>query len=246
MFFAHFKHNCEKLQELNVKKLTTTMDKSKFGVRYKAEPEQRVLGGKLKGQFKVVSEVIRALTDQELGVFLQNGEMTVLGHLLKKEDLRILFEVEQQVNENVMQSHQYEAHSDGQASAFCIGHSSAHCLLAAALYVCCICHMSPYSSLQQLSSTCRLTMIILIIILVCLRCICRTSPCSFLQQLSSTCRLTMVILIIILVCHRCICYMSPYSEDIQGCMSSLCMSHESLQLFAAAVIDMQTNYFHPD
>lgn len=42
-------------QELNVKKLTTTTDKEKYGARLHAEPDHRVLGAKLKQQFKAVS-----------------------------------------------------------------------------------------------------------------------------------------------------------------------------------------------
>jgi isoleucyl-tRNA synthetase len=42
------------LQELNVKKLTTTTDKEKYGARLHAEPDHRVLGAKLKQQFKAV------------------------------------------------------------------------------------------------------------------------------------------------------------------------------------------------
>ena len=42
------------LQELNVKKLTCTSDKERYGAHHVAEPDHKVLGEKLKGQFKQV------------------------------------------------------------------------------------------------------------------------------------------------------------------------------------------------
>ena len=42
------------MQELNVKTLTTTTDKENYGARLHAEPDHKVLGSKLKGDFKKV------------------------------------------------------------------------------------------------------------------------------------------------------------------------------------------------
>jgi len=42
-------------QELNVKSLTTSTDKEKYGARLRAEPDHRVLGSKLKLKFKEVT-----------------------------------------------------------------------------------------------------------------------------------------------------------------------------------------------
>lgn len=100
------------LEELNVRSLTTTTDKEKYGVKLRAEPDHKVLGAKLKGQFKAVSEEIRCLTDSQLTTFLQTGTIQVGGHELQKEDLRVMFSVGDQ--EGKGEGQQYEAHSDGQ------------------------------------------------------------------------------------------------------------------------------------
>ena len=42
------------LDELNVRRVTRTSDKNKFGVQLRAEPNHRTLGARLKGDFKAV------------------------------------------------------------------------------------------------------------------------------------------------------------------------------------------------
>lgn len=102
------------LQELNVRKLTTTTDKQKYGVQFRAEPDHKVLGGKLKSALKAVTEEIRKLSDEQLTTFLQTGQIDVGGYVLEAEDLRVMF------TSSMGQGHgdtlQYEAHSDGQVS----------------------------------------------------------------------------------------------------------------------------------
>ena len=94
--------------------LTTTTDKEKYGVQLKAEPDHKVLGSKLKGQFKAVSEEIRSLSDSQVTSFLQTGTIKVGGYDLGREDLRVMFNVAAQQGKG--DSQQYEAHSDGQVS----------------------------------------------------------------------------------------------------------------------------------
>ncbi|XP_070193742.1 isoleucine--tRNA ligase, cytoplasmic-like isoform X2 [Littorina saxatilis] len=99
------------LEELNVRTLTTTTDKEKYGVQLKAEPDHKVLGSKLKGEFKAVSEEIRGLSDSQLTAFLQTGTVKVKGYDLETEDLRVMFSVSEKKGQG--EGHQYEAHSDG-------------------------------------------------------------------------------------------------------------------------------------
>ncbi|XP_076447900.1 isoleucine--tRNA ligase, cytoplasmic-like [Babylonia areolata] len=101
------------LEELNVRSLTTTTDKEKYGVKLRAEPDHKVLGSKLKGDFKAVSEQIRGLTDSQLTSFLQIGTVEVGGHRLQTGDLRVMFSVGDQ-QQGKGEGQQYEAHSDGQ------------------------------------------------------------------------------------------------------------------------------------
>lgn len=53
-------------QELNVRKLTITMDKSSYGVTLKAEPEHKQLGKKLTSAIGAVTAAIKALRDEEI------------------------------------------------------------------------------------------------------------------------------------------------------------------------------------
>ena len=46
-------------QELNVKKLTVSSDKDKYGIHLKAEPDNQTLGRRLKGAFKQVSQAVK-------------------------------------------------------------------------------------------------------------------------------------------------------------------------------------------
>lgn len=46
-------------QELNVKKLTVSSDKDKYGIHLKAEPDNQTLGRRLKGAFKPVSQAVK-------------------------------------------------------------------------------------------------------------------------------------------------------------------------------------------
>ena len=59
-FVRHTKINFLLLaQELNVKKLTVSSDKDRYGGHLKAEPDNQVLGRRLKGAFKQVSQAIK-------------------------------------------------------------------------------------------------------------------------------------------------------------------------------------------
>ena len=69
-----------------------------------------VLGKRLKGEFKKVSEAIRKLTDAQLQTLRKSGEIEVLGHKLGEDDLRLMFSLADKGNDK---SH-YEAHSDNE------------------------------------------------------------------------------------------------------------------------------------
>lgn len=44
------------LSELNVRKISTTTDKAKFGITLRAEPDHKILGARLKQDFKAVTQ----------------------------------------------------------------------------------------------------------------------------------------------------------------------------------------------
>lgn len=61
------------LQELNVRQLTLSTDKDKYGIRLRAEPDHMVLGKRLKGAFKAVTASIKELTSEKLEAFQKTG-----------------------------------------------------------------------------------------------------------------------------------------------------------------------------
>uniref|UniRef100_A0A667ZSX0 Isoleucine--tRNA ligase, cytoplasmic n=1 Tax=Myripristis murdjan TaxID=586833 RepID=A0A667ZSX0_9TELE len=85
------------LEELNVRQLTLSTDKDKYGIR-------------LRGAFKAVTASIKELTSEQLEAFQKTGSITVDGHELHEEDLRLMYTFDQSSGSAA----QYEAHSDAQ------------------------------------------------------------------------------------------------------------------------------------
>ncbi|XP_012286151.1 isoleucine--tRNA ligase, cytoplasmic [Orussus abietinus] len=99
------------LEELNVKKLTVTIDKEKYGVALRAEPDHRMLGARLKGEFKSIVRAIKELSDEDLQVFVETKQITIEGHVLGEKDLRLMFSFTGPAAEQL--SKRYEAHGEG-------------------------------------------------------------------------------------------------------------------------------------
>ncbi|XP_011866272.1 PREDICTED: isoleucine--tRNA ligase, cytoplasmic [Vollenhovia emeryi] len=99
------------LEELNVKKLTVTTDKEKYGVTLRAEPDHKTLGARLKGEFKQIIHAITKLSDEQLQKFVVTREIVVQGHKLEEQDLRLMFSFTGSAAEQLSQ--RYEAHSEG-------------------------------------------------------------------------------------------------------------------------------------
>ncbi|XP_061688549.1 isoleucine--tRNA ligase, cytoplasmic [Syngnathoides biaculeatus] len=98
------------LEELNVRQLTISTDKDKYGIRLRAEPDHMVLGKRLKGAFKAITAAIKELTSEQLEAFQKKGSIMVDGHELHEEDLRLMYTFDQSCDSAA----QYEAHSDAQ------------------------------------------------------------------------------------------------------------------------------------
>ncbi|XP_072760551.1 isoleucine--tRNA ligase, cytoplasmic [Anoplolepis gracilipes] len=99
------------LEELNIKKLTVTTDKKKYGVTLRAEPDHKTLGARLKGEFKQIMLAIKELSDEQLQKFVATKEIVVQGHKLEEQDLRLMFNFTGPAAKEL--SNQYEAHSEG-------------------------------------------------------------------------------------------------------------------------------------
>ncbi|KAF3690036.1 Isoleucine--tRNA ligase, cytoplasmic [Channa argus] len=98
------------LEELNVRQLTLSTDKDKYGIHLRAEPDHMVLGKKLKGAFKAITASIKELKSEQLERFQKTGSIIVDGHELHEEDLRLMYTF----NQSAGSAAQYEAHSDEQ------------------------------------------------------------------------------------------------------------------------------------
>ncbi|VDN21869.1 unnamed protein product [Gongylonema pulchrum] len=112
------------LSEVNVRKLTVSQDKEKYGLHLKATPNFRVLGAKLKGDMKKVINYLKdKVTDEELESFAEKGVLTVLGYDLSHEEVNLSY------ISNVMNASGEEcaAHSDGQANLMSVDKATAYC-----------------------------------------------------------------------------------------------------------------------
>uniref|UniRef100_A0A8R1E1M7 Anticodon_1 domain-containing protein n=1 Tax=Caenorhabditis japonica TaxID=281687 RepID=A0A8R1E1M7_CAEJA len=95
------------LLELNVRKLTVSQDKEKYGITLKAEPNFKLLGARLKGEQKKVADYLKnKITEAELEKFLLEGKLTVLGHELTSEEVSVSYA------NGADQGHGYKTHSD--------------------------------------------------------------------------------------------------------------------------------------
>ncbi len=95
------------VEELNVKKVTLSTDKKQYGVSFRAEPDHKTLGLRLKGAFKDVAKEIKAMTDAQVADFIEKGSVCLLGHELGPDDVRVMYSFG-----GGSLSSKYEAHSD--------------------------------------------------------------------------------------------------------------------------------------
>lgn len=93
------------LSELNVRNLTLSSDKTKYGITLRAEPDHKTLGLRLKAHFKSVTQSIKALNDSQIEKLLQDKSMIIDTHEVALEEIRVIFDTNAGTNK-------YEANSD--------------------------------------------------------------------------------------------------------------------------------------
>lgn len=99
------------LEELNIKNLTLTTEKEKYGVKLRAEPDIKALGMRLRNESKAVIQAIRDMTDAQLQEYQNSqGDLTVAGHKLEPDDIRIKYAFGGDLSEKLAEK--YEADSD--------------------------------------------------------------------------------------------------------------------------------------
>ena len=69
-------------QELNVRKITVSSDKHKFGVQLRAEPDNQTLGRRLKGAFKQVSQAIKGILYQTMRLIQSEEYLVGFVHII--------------------------------------------------------------------------------------------------------------------------------------------------------------------
>jgi len=98
------------LEELNVKTVTTSKDKEKYGLKLKADLDFQRLGKRLKQDFKKVQQAIKNVSEEELKKFQLSGKLVLCGHTLDADDVKVNYAFSE---ENSATS-KYESHSDGE------------------------------------------------------------------------------------------------------------------------------------
>ncbi|XP_058119067.1 isoleucine--tRNA ligase, cytoplasmic [Anopheles ziemanni] len=93
------------LGELNVRRITLSSERQRYGVKMRAEADHKTLGVRLKNDFKQVLTAIKQLSDEEISRQLAQGHFTIAGHRVELEEIRLIYQFS---GENAS----FEAHSD--------------------------------------------------------------------------------------------------------------------------------------
>ncbi|CAH2087040.1 unnamed protein product [Euphydryas editha] len=92
------------LEEMNVKKIELSSDKEKYGITLRVEPDYKVLGARLKGDFKAVTQALKDLNNSQCEKLIADGFIELVGQRIDVSEVRVIFQAKG--------SDQYEAHSD--------------------------------------------------------------------------------------------------------------------------------------
>ncbi|XP_004524919.1 isoleucine--tRNA ligase, cytoplasmic [Ceratitis capitata] len=94
------------LSELNVRKLTLSSEKSKYGVTLRADPDHKTLGQRLKGNFKAIMSALKSLSDEDIQTHLSKGYFDIQNQRIELSEVRLSYCVAQNQGNNL------EAHSE--------------------------------------------------------------------------------------------------------------------------------------
>ncbi|XP_018794652.1 PREDICTED: isoleucine--tRNA ligase, cytoplasmic [Bactrocera latifrons] len=89
------------LNELNVRKLTLSSDKSKYGVTLRAKPDHKILGQRFKANFKTMMNAIKSLDDEEIQNQLSKGYYSIQGHRIELSEVRLIYCVSENLKTNL-------------------------------------------------------------------------------------------------------------------------------------------------
>lgn len=77
------------LDELNVRTLKIDQNEESYGVSYRATPNFKALGMRLKKDLPKVQNALKSLTQAQLASFMSSGVLEVAGHELTGDDLQV-------------------------------------------------------------------------------------------------------------------------------------------------------------
>jgi isoleucyl-tRNA synthetase len=89
-------------EELNVRTLRLVDDETAWGVQYRATPNFKLLGTRLKKDLASVQKALLSVTQAELKGLLSTGTLVVLGHELTAEEVQVARVVESASSEYVV------------------------------------------------------------------------------------------------------------------------------------------------
>lgn len=78
------------LEELNVRELIITSDEDKYGVKYKAEADWKVMGQKYKKDSMKIKKGLPEISSEQIKEFAQTKELVVAGIKVTDEDLNVI------------------------------------------------------------------------------------------------------------------------------------------------------------
>lgn len=79
-------------QELNVRSIVLSSDKAKYGIVLRAEPDHKLLGLRLKNDFKNVLKLVKELQDKEIQESLNRGHFVVGGHKIELNEIHVIYQ----------------------------------------------------------------------------------------------------------------------------------------------------------
>ncbi|OWR44567.1 putative isoleucyl tRNA synthetase [Danaus plexippus plexippus] len=92
------------LEEMNVKTVELSSDKEKYGVTLRVEPDYKVLGTRLKGDLKAVTQSLKDLDNSQCEKLIADGFIELHGQRIDVSEIKVIFQAKG--------SDKYEAHSD--------------------------------------------------------------------------------------------------------------------------------------
>uniref|UniRef100_T1HR91 Isoleucine--tRNA ligase, cytoplasmic n=1 Tax=Rhodnius prolixus TaxID=13249 RepID=T1HR91_RHOPR len=76
-------------EELNVKLVTFSLDKDKYGLTLKVEPDHKTLGPRLKSKAKKITDILKSLTEPEIKNLQKDGQIQIEDEIILSNEVNI-------------------------------------------------------------------------------------------------------------------------------------------------------------